>query len=107
MPGSWAPLPVPAVTRLAAVAALLWIAHFCLAPVLSVAAAPVFQHGLGLDRLTALSAGVAVGCGMLAFAVTTVVSLRAREPLPALGRPVSGDRREAAVAGAARRGSPR
>lgn len=88
----------------------LHLTALCLAPVLSIAAAPVFQHGLGLDRLTALSAGVAVGCGMLAFAATTVVSLRvlrAREPLPAVGRPVSGDRREAAVAGAGRRGSPR
>jgi hypothetical protein len=44
--------------------------------VLSTGAAPVFQHGLGLDRLTALSAGVAIGCGMLAFAATAVVSLR-------------------------------
>ena len=80
-----------------------------LAPVLSIAAAPVFQHALGLDRLTALTAGVAIGCGMLAFAATTVVSLRvvrAGDVLAAVGRSVSGDRREAAVAGAVRRGSP-
>ncbi|MEV5530072.1 DUF2306 domain-containing protein [Streptomyces prunicolor] len=80
-----------------------------LAPVLSVAAAPVFRHALGLDRLTALTAGVAIGCGMLAFAATTVVSLRvvrAREVQAGVSRPVSGGRREAAVAGAVRRGSP-
>jgi len=80
-----------------------------LAPVLSVAAAPVFQQALGLDRLTALTAGVAIGCGMLAFAATTVVSLRvvrAGEVPAAVSRSVSGDRREAAVAGAVRRGSP-
>jgi len=54
----------------------LHLTALCLAPVLSTGAAPVFQHGLGLDRLTALSAGVAIGCGMLAFAATAVVSLR-------------------------------
>lgn len=54
----------------------LHLTALCLAPVLSVAAAPVFQRALGLDRLTALSAGVAIGCGMLAFTATTVVSLR-------------------------------
>ena len=52
-----------------------WTA-LCLAPVLSAAAALLFERALGLDRLTALSAGVAIGCGMLAFAATTVVSLR-------------------------------
>ncbi|MEW1642747.1 DUF2306 domain-containing protein [Streptomyces sp. NPDC091219] len=54
----------------------LHLTALCLAPVLSAGAAPVFQRALGLDRLTALSAGVAIGCGMLAFTATTVVSLR-------------------------------
>ncbi|MFI1363492.1 DUF2306 domain-containing protein [Streptomyces griseochromogenes] len=66
----------------------------CLAPVVSAGAVAVFRHTLGLDRLTALTAGVAIGCGLTAFGATQVVSLRlmyAREvrrrsasaPLPA------------------------
>ncbi|MEU9504155.1 DUF2306 domain-containing protein [Streptomyces sp. NPDC048196] len=54
----------------------LHLAALCLAPVLSVGAALLFERYLGLDRGTALSAGVAIGCGMLAFAATTAVSLR-------------------------------
>ncbi|MFG2210150.1 DUF2306 domain-containing protein [Streptomyces sp. NPDC048638] len=54
----------------------LHLAGLCLAPVLSAAAALLFERYLGLDPRTALSAGVAIGCGMLAFAATTVVSLR-------------------------------
>ncbi|WP_239014982.1 DUF2306 domain-containing protein [Streptomyces sp. CdTB01] len=54
----------------------LHLTGLALAPVLSVGAVPVLQRGLDLDRGTALSAGVAVGCGMLAFAATAVVSLR-------------------------------
>ncbi|MFG2194481.1 DUF2306 domain-containing protein [Streptomyces sp. NPDC048639] len=54
----------------------LHLAALCLAPVLSVAAALPFERVLGLDRATALTAGVTIGCGVLAFAATTVVSLR-------------------------------
>ncbi|MFI0809309.1 DUF2306 domain-containing protein [Streptomyces echinatus] len=64
-----------------------WRIHLvglCLAPVLSAGAVAVFQHSLGLGRFTALTAGVAIGCGMTAFGATAVVSLRlmyAREVL--------------------------
>ncbi|BDM71054.1 hypothetical protein HEK616_45410 [Streptomyces nigrescens] len=54
----------------------LHLAALCLAPVLSAGAALLFERYTGLDRGTALSAGVAIGCGVLAFAATTVVSLR-------------------------------
>ncbi|MFJ9245832.1 DUF2306 domain-containing protein [Streptomyces sp. NPDC101776] len=89
----------------------LHLTALCLAPVLSAGAAPVFQHALDLDRLTALTAGVAIGCGMLAVAATTVVSLRVvnsrREPVTPVSPPVSGDTRAVAAAGAVRRGNPR
>ncbi|MGW1862658.1 hypothetical protein ACWCRI_34955, partial [Streptomyces collinus] len=39
-------------------------------------AVAVFQHSPGLDRFTALTAGVAIGCGMTAFGATQAVSLR-------------------------------
>ncbi|MFH8681699.1 DUF2306 domain-containing protein [Streptomyces lydicus] len=55
---------------------LLHLAALCLAPVVSAGAALGFARYGGLDRHTALSAGVAIGCGMLAFAATAVVSLR-------------------------------
>ncbi|WP_043263125.1 DUF2306 domain-containing protein [Streptomyces sp. CT34] len=54
----------------------LHLAALCLAPALSATAGLLFERYAGLDRQTALSAGVAIGCGMLAFAATTVVSLR-------------------------------
>ncbi|GGU73471.1 hypothetical protein GCM10010211_44280 [Streptomyces albospinus] len=54
----------------------LHLAALCLAPVLSATAGLLFERYAGLDRQTALTAGVAIGCGMLAFAATTVVSLR-------------------------------
>ncbi|UQA92068.1 DUF2306 domain-containing protein [Streptomyces halobius] len=54
----------------------LHLTALCLAPVLSVGAAPVFERTLGLDHHTALSAGVTIGCGLLAVAATSVVSLR-------------------------------
>ena len=54
----------------------LHLTALCLAPGLSVGAALPFQRGLGLDRLTALSAGITIGCGVLAFTATAVVSLR-------------------------------
>ncbi|WP_051823597.1 DUF2306 domain-containing protein [Streptomyces sp. NRRL S-1448] len=54
----------------------LHLAGLCLAPVLSVGAALLFGRYMGLDRGTALSAGVAIGCGMLAFAATVAISLR-------------------------------
>lgn len=64
-----------------------WRLHWaalCLAPVLSAGAAPLFERTLDLDRLTAVSAGAAIGCGALATTATLVVSLRvmyAREVL--------------------------
>ncbi|MFE5893954.1 DUF2306 domain-containing protein [Streptomyces sp. NPDC056462] len=54
----------------------LHLTALCLAPVLSVGAIPVFERTLGLDHHTALSAGLAIGCGVLATAATSVVSLR-------------------------------
>ncbi|MGV4981242.1 DUF2306 domain-containing protein [Streptomyces sp. NRAIS4] len=56
-----------------------WRIHLtglCLAPVLSAGAVTVFQRSLGLGRFTALTAGVAIGCGVTAFGATLVVSLR-------------------------------
>ncbi|MFE5923122.1 hypothetical protein [Streptomyces sp. NPDC056468] len=54
----------------------LHLTTLCLAPVLSVGVTPVFERTLGLDHHTALSAGLAIGCGVLATAATSVVSLR-------------------------------
>ncbi|MFE7513454.1 DUF2306 domain-containing protein [Streptomyces sp. NPDC057540] len=62
----------------------LHLAALCLAPAFSAVTVPVLERTLGLDRLTALVAGVGIGCGMLAYAAVTVVSLRilyAREVL--------------------------
>ncbi|MFD5818612.1 DUF2306 domain-containing protein [Streptomyces sp. NPDC127038] len=62
---------------------LHWVA-LCLAPVLSVGAAPLLERSLGLDALTALAAGAAIGCGVTAFMATLAVSMRvlyAREVL--------------------------
>lgn len=62
---------------------LHWVA-LCLAPVLSAGAAPLFERSLGLDGLTALAAGAAIGCGVMAFTATVLVSVRvmyAREVL--------------------------
>ncbi|MFF4705383.1 DUF2306 domain-containing protein [Streptomyces sp. NPDC001288] len=56
-----------------------WRIHLtalCLALVLSAGSVLVLRRSLELDRLTALTSGVAVGCGMLAFAATAVTSLR-------------------------------
>jgi hypothetical protein len=54
----------------------LHLAGLCLAPVLSVGAALPFERYMDLDARTALSAGVAIGCGVMAFGATAVVSLR-------------------------------
>lgn len=54
----------------------LHLTALCLAPVLSAGATPLFERTLGLDHLTALSAGITIGCGVLATAATSVVSLR-------------------------------
>ncbi|MEU3745915.1 MULTISPECIES: DUF2306 domain-containing protein [Streptomyces] len=54
----------------------LHLAALCLAPAFSAVAVPVLERTMGLDRLTALIAGVGIGCGMLAYAAVTVVSLR-------------------------------
>ncbi|MER5642781.1 DUF2306 domain-containing protein [Kitasatospora sp. NPDC002227] len=54
----------------------LHLAAMGLAPVFSAGAVLLFQHALGIDRPTALTAGVGIGCGMLAFAATAVVGLR-------------------------------
>ncbi|MGC4982343.1 DUF2306 domain-containing protein [Streptomyces sp. DT193] len=62
---------------------LHWVA-LCLAPALSAGAAPLFERSLGLDGLTALAAGAAIGCGVMAFTATLIVSVRvmyAREVL--------------------------
>ncbi|MER6631362.1 DUF2306 domain-containing protein [Streptomyces sp. NPDC000987] len=79
----------------------LHLTALCLAPVLSAGAVPVFERGLGLDRHTALSAGVSVGCGLLAFAATAVVALRlmyARELLQRASlRRTAADERPPAV----------
>ncbi|WP_426403104.1 DUF2306 domain-containing protein [Streptomyces sp. R-07] len=68
-----------------------WSLHLtalCLAPAFSAVTVPVLERTLGLDRITALTAGVGIGCGMLAYAAVTVVSLRilyARELLKRQG----------------------
>ena len=54
----------------------LHLAALCLAPAFSAVAVPVLERTMGLDRLTALIAGVGIGGGMLAYAAVTVVSLR-------------------------------
>ncbi|MFI6415987.1 DUF2306 domain-containing protein [Streptomyces sp. NPDC050842] len=54
----------------------LHLAALCLAPAFSAVAVPVLERSMGLGRLTALIAGVGIGCGMLAYAAVTVVSLR-------------------------------
>ncbi|MFF3448776.1 DUF2306 domain-containing protein [Streptomyces sp. NPDC002667] len=80
---------------------LHWVA-LCLAPVLSVGAAPLFERSLGLDGLTAPAAGAAIGCGVTAFMATVAVSMRvmyAREVLKrAAPTPGSGTRLSAPVA---------
>ncbi|WP_042383467.1 DUF2306 domain-containing protein [Streptacidiphilus melanogenes] len=48
-----------------------------LAPVFSAVCVLPFERAFGLDRVTALSAAVAIGCGVLAFWATTVTALRA------------------------------
>nr|BFD86125.1 hypothetical protein StreXyl84_55260 [Streptomyces sp. Xyl84] len=63
----------------------LHLTALCLAPVLTAGTAPVFERVMGLDERTALSAAVAIGCGVLATAATWVVSLRvlrAARPAP-------------------------
>ncbi|WP_327303738.1 DUF2306 domain-containing protein [Streptomyces sp. NBC_01298] len=54
----------------------LHLTALCLAPLFSLAAAVPLDRYAGLDRPTALIAGVAVGCGMTAFAATAGLSLR-------------------------------
>ncbi|MGI5460689.1 DUF2306 domain-containing protein [Streptomyces sp. CA-249302] len=70
----------------------LHLTALCLAPVLSVGAVPVLERGLDLDPHTALTAGVAIGCGMLAFAANVVVSMRVMHAREVLKRTVSADR---------------
>ncbi|MFG2289722.1 DUF2306 domain-containing protein [Streptomyces sp. NPDC048595] len=64
----------------------LHLAALCLAPVFSASVALPFERYLGLDRQTALSAGVAIGCGVLAFAATAVVGLRVVNGRARIGR---------------------
>lgn len=52
------------------------LAAVCVAPVVSVALSVPFAAALDLDRTTALSAGVAVGCGITAFYAVLVVNVR-------------------------------
>ncbi|MFI1975554.1 DUF2306 domain-containing protein [Streptomyces wedmorensis] len=54
----------------------LHLAALCLAPAFSAVTVPVLERSMGLDRPTALLAGVGIGGGMLAYAAVTVVSLR-------------------------------
>ncbi|WP_261992454.1 DUF2306 domain-containing protein [Streptomyces sp. MS191] len=54
----------------------LHLAALCLAPAFSAGATLTLGRFAHLDRLTALSAGAGIGCGVLAFAATAVVSLR-------------------------------
>ncbi|MEU2234666.1 DUF2306 domain-containing protein [Streptomyces vietnamensis] len=89
----------------------LHLAALCLAPAFSAVTVPVLERTLGLDRITALVAGVGIGCGMLAYAAVAAVSLRilyAREVLkrqrefadlsatPAEARGAAGSTREGA-----------
>ncbi|WP_256961809.1 DUF2306 domain-containing protein [Streptomyces sp. NRRL B-24572] len=89
----------------------LHLAALCLAPAFSAVTVPVLERALGLDRITALVAGVGTGCGMLAYAAVAAVSLRilyAREVLrrqgefadlpatPAEARVAAGSTREGA-----------
>ncbi|MCX4783144.1 DUF2306 domain-containing protein [Streptomyces sp. NBC_01264] len=73
----------------------LHLTALCLAPLFSLAAAVPFDRYAGLDRPTALIAGVAIGCGVTAFAATAVVSLRvmyARELVRRAGPAFAGTR---------------
>ncbi|ARF59096.1 DUF2306 domain-containing protein [Streptomyces gilvosporeus] len=82
----------------------LHLTGLCLAPAFSAGATLAFERYLGLGGQTALSAGVAIGCGMLAFMATTVVSLRVMYAREAVRREaLRGGRGEgrAPVAGAA------
>lgn len=54
----------------------LHLTALCLAPPFSLAVAVPFERYAALDRSTALIASVAIGCGVMAFAATVVVSLR-------------------------------
>ncbi|MFB6840410.1 DUF2306 domain-containing protein [Streptomyces sp. NPDC056361] len=54
----------------------LHLAALCLAPAFSAVTVPVLERSMGLDRPTAMIAGVGIGGGMLAYAAVTVVSLR-------------------------------
>lgn len=54
----------------------LHLTALCLAPPFSVGAAVPLERYMGLDHPTALAAGVAIGCGVMAFAATAVLSLR-------------------------------
>ncbi|MCT4357706.1 DUF2306 domain-containing protein [Streptomyces sp. Je 1-79] len=81
----------------------LHLVALCLAPVFSAGAAFVLERFVRLDAWTSLVAGVAIGCGVLAFAATTVVSLRvmygrellAREAEPPAVAAAAADEQEA------------
>ncbi|MFE7295654.1 DUF2306 domain-containing protein [Streptomyces sp. NPDC057579] len=64
----------------------LHLVALCLAPLFSAVAGALFERYAGLDRRTALAAGIAIGCGMLAFAATTVVGVRLMSGRQALKR---------------------
>ncbi|WP_432126708.1 DUF2306 domain-containing protein [Streptomyces sp. bgisy082] len=71
----------------------LHLAALCLAPAFSAVTVPVLERTLGLDRVTALIAGVGIGAGVLAYAAVTAVSLRilhAREVVRRQGPPAAG-----------------
>ncbi|MEU7073472.1 DUF2306 domain-containing protein [Streptomyces narbonensis] len=76
----------------------LHLAALCLAPAFSAVAVPVLERTMGLDRLTALIAGVGIGCGVLAYAAVTVVSLRVLYGRELLKRQGASAGRESVVA---------
>ncbi|MFF9016226.1 DUF2306 domain-containing protein [Streptomyces sp. NPDC014870] len=64
----------------------LHLAALCVAPAFSTGAALVLERLVRLDPWTSLVAGAAIGCGVMAFAATAVVSLRVMHGREALAR---------------------
>ncbi|MEU9700132.1 DUF2306 domain-containing protein [Streptomyces sp. NPDC047981] len=64
----------------------LHLAALCLAPVFSAGAALALERLVRLDPWTSLVAGAAIGCGVMAYAATAVVSLRVMHGREVLAR---------------------
>ncbi|MGW2018405.1 DUF2306 domain-containing protein [Streptomyces sp. NPDC001927] len=82
----------------------LHLAALCLAPVFSAGATLVLERLVHLDAWTSLVAGVAIGCGVMAFAAAWMVSLRVmhgREVLARRTRSRAGEDAETAEAAGA------